>query len=165
MRPSTALSNLPQGWRGCVHRKTCRWAMGYQQSPCKSTVKEDCQQPKTPAQMVWVGRSRSIVACRGGAHNQQGRWRVLYCTGTIGVHVSRLGGREGNDLHQPSCSWRSLPGIPTPSAHALRLVNKTLSCIPLAFFKLMFLCSIYLACLLCCLFKGRDSLAFQTLSE
>lgn len=55
-----------------------------------------------------------------------------------GVPVFRLEGGKGKGTH----SFRSLPMISAPPAHILRLVKKYPFCIPLAFFKLLLLCSI-----------------------
>lgn len=55
-------------------------------------------------------------------------------------------------------SSRSLPKISALSAHGLRLVNNSLSCMPQAFFKLLPLCYNFTR-LLCCLFKCGDSVS------
>lgn len=105
-----------------------------------------------------------------------GRVMVLVCevatVSTVlvptGVYLSSLGGgRKENGVLQLLCSWRSLPEIPGPPIHALRLVNTSLSCTTQAFLKLLLLCSISVGYLLCCLFKGKYSVssALLALSE
>lgn len=65
---------------------------------------------------------------------------------------------EGNGAFQLLSSWKSLPRIPVPPTHALRLVNTSLSHILEAFFRLLLLCRISTGLLLV-LFMHGDSVS------
>lgn len=66
---------------------------------------------------------------------------------------------QGNGTCQLLCSWRSLPKISVPLEHTLSWVNNFPSHRPQMFFKLLFLCCISSGYVLCCIFKGRDSVS------
>ena len=85
---------------------------------------------------VWGMFAREQVG--GGTMNKLGS--KCWCPGWL-LQVSMClccGVRERKLI----CSWRSLPKIPAPVAHALRLVSKSPSWIHQAFDRLLLLCCI-----------------------
>ena len=76
----------------------------------------------------------------GGSTEENKVWvgsvsKVSHCAGSCRCGCIQVGVGVGNSASQPSSSWKSLPKIPAPPAHDLRLVNRYPSCRPQAFFQ------------------------------
>lgn len=111
-------------WRKQVYRRMWGWGTGCQQNLHRSAVGEDLE-PRPG----WRGLSAG--ECWDWAH-----WWLQ-----LSVYLG-WGSKKGRGTCQLFCSWRSILRISVPPAQALRLVNRSPSCLHQAFFNLLLLCYI-----------------------
>ena len=126
---------------GCVCRRRRRgWGTWCQQGLHRPAVGEDLHLPgKTPVKPGWFGGGGSEEVRGTGCAVSKLGGGCFHCTDSYRCLRGVWGTGEGSG----TCHLllEKSPKAPCPSAHALRLLNKS-SCIPQVFFKLMLLCCI-----------------------
>ena len=100
------------------------WGAQCRQGLCSSLQEDELWLPGKTAEASWDRGGVSIGECRGEVRCLQTRWRVFSISWfpQVSVYLGWGVGEAGGTC-QPFCSWRSLPKIPAPPAHTLRLVS------------------------------------------
>lgn len=140
--PTSLDGRLPRAcWRGQVLGRMCGQSAWCQQGLCSSAMEGISSQPgKLPSKDDGGG---STEACGNRTHYKQARWGVLALCWFPQVLMYLSGEGKGNGQLFCSCGF---PKTPIPSAQDLRLVNKSPSCLPSVFFKLLLLCKGAVCC-------------------